>query len=405
MPQSPQTAVDKPLARQIKRHLKASPHRWAAIAPQEFSALCLEELDNLGVEETSLSEAGVEFTAKLEVCYLANLWLRTASRIVCRVLNFRAGSAEQLFNKVSAFHWELWLNPNIPLNIEVHLRESRIEHEGLVEKTLLAGMEKRFSMVRLPSPATGGSIDADLTGAIEVPQRVILHLRNNRCEVSLDSSGAHLHQRGYRLRHAGAPLRETLAAAILLKAGWAGERPLVDGMCGAGTLAIEAAMLARRSPPGLMRPFLFEKWPSFMPKTWQFQRREAAEKALSRSAVPIVAIEQDPEALATARQNARRASAHDDIHWQEGDFFSFRPQSLALKPGLLFLNPPYGKRLAEVENLYEAVGNHLRQFFRGWQAAVMAPDRSQALRMQLAPARIWRVRHGGMPVVVVLAKL
>jgi len=405
MAQFAQTAVDKPLARQIKRHLKASPHRWAAILPQEFSALCLEELNNLGVEGASLSEAGVEFTAKLEVCYLANLWLRTASRIICRVLNFRAGSAEQLFNKVAAFHWELWLNADVPLNIEVHLRESRLEHEGLVEKTLLAGMEKRFKTFRLPSPAACGVKAEDLRGADEVLQRVIVHLRNNRCEISLDSSGAHLHQRGYRLRHTGAPLRETLAAAILLKTGWGGDRPLVDGMCGAGTLAIEAAMLARRLPPGLMRPFLFEKWPSFMPKTWQFQKREAAERALSRSAVPIVAIEQGPEALAIARQNAQRAGVHDDIQWHQGDFFSFRPRSLVLKPGLLFLNPPYGKRLAEVENLYESVGNHLRQFFRGWQVAVMAPDRSQALRMQLAPARIWRVRHGGMPVVVVLAKL
>jgi putative N6-adenine-specific DNA methylase len=400
-----QAAVDKPFARQIKRYLKAPLHRWAAITPREFSALCAEELGNLGVEGCSVSEAGVEFTAKLDTCYLANLWSRTASRIVCRAGDFRAGSVEQLFNKVCAFHWELWLNPSIPMNIEVHLRESRIEHEGLVEKTVRDGLEKRFMTFGLPSPAGCGTPSGDLPGTAGLVQRVMIHLRSNRCEISLDSSGAHLHQRGYRLQHAGAPLRETLAAAVLLKAGWAGDRPLIDGMCGAGTLAIEASMLARRLPPGLMRPFLFEKWPSFMPKTWQFHRREAMEKSLSRSPVPIIGIDQNPAAMAMARQNARVAGVNEDIQWHEGDFFRFRPQSLPLKPGLLFLNPPYGKRLAGAENLFELLGGHLREFYRGWQVAVMVPDRSQALRMQLAPARIWRIRHGGMPVLVVLAKI
>lgn len=400
-----QTAVAKPLARQIKRYLKAPLHRWAAIVPPEAAGLCRAELRDLGIENATVSEAGVEFTARLEAGYLANLWLRTAGRVVCRVDQFRAGSAEQLFNKISAFPWELWLNANIPVRIEAHLRESRIEHQGLVETTTAAAMRKRCPALRSAACVADGRMDEGVPGELEVNQRVLVHLRRNRCEISLDSSGAHLHRRGYRRQHAGAPLRENLAAAILLKAGWCGDRPVLDGMCGAGTLAIEAAMLARRLPPGALRPFLFEQWPSFMAKTWQFQRREAAARALARCPAPIIAIERRPEALAAAAQNARRAAVDDDIQWWEGDFFSFRPESQAPKPGLLFLNPPYGKRLAEIDNLYATLGDHLRRFFRGWQVAIMAPDRSRALRMQLAPARIWHIRHGGMPVVVVLAKL
>jgi len=395
----------KAFGRHIKRHVLATEHRIAAITPPEFVHLCEKELRDAGFEELSVTEAGIEFTEKLTACYLCNLWLRTASRILCRVDYFRSGAIEQLFNRVSTFRWELWLNSKIRPQIEVHVKRSRIQHEGLIEKTVLEGIQKRFTDVRLVPPAQCELQREEAGYQSKVVQRIIVRIISNHCEISLDTSGAHLHQRGYRLVHAGAPLRETLAAAILMKAGWHGDRPIIDGMSGSGTVPIEASLLARRLPPGFMRSFLFEEWPAFQEKTWRYLLRKASDSALSKSPVPIIAIEEDPGAIAVSKQNAKQAGVSGDILWHQADFFSIQPQTLNLAPGLLFLNPPYGKRLEQKEDLYERLGAHLRRFYKGWQVVIMAPDRTQATRLKFDRARYWHVKHGGIPIMVVFALL
>jgi len=210
------------------------------------------------------------------------------------------------------------------------------------------------------------------------------------------------------LQHAGAPLRETLAAAILLKAGWHGDRPLVDGMCGAGTAAIEAALIARNFPPGISREFLFEKWPAHQQKTYAYLCRRARDSIRARTAVPILALDDNPEALAIGRQNAQRAGVGEDIHWTAADFFAFSPQTPEWKPGLLILDPPYGRRQFIADSpheFYQRIGNHLRQSFKGWQVAVAAPNSDLALALGFKPVRFWKILHGGSPVVVSLARL
>ena len=395
----------KALERHIKRHVLAGEHRIAAVTPPEFASLCEKELRDIGFEELSLTDAGVEFSAKLTESYLCNLWLRTASRILCRVVHFRSGAVEQLFSRVSAFRWELWLNPAVPLHIDVHVRQSRIQHEGLIEKTVFMGIQKRFADAGLGQPAQCRSLGELSSSQSKVVQRIIVRLINNYCEISLDTSGNHLHQRGYRLIHSGAPLRETLAAAILMKAGWRRDRPIIDGMCGSGTMTIEASLLAKRLPPGFMRRFLFEQWPSFQERTWRYSLRKASDGVQTKSPVPIIAIDDDPEAMAVSKQNAERAKVAGDIMWHQTDFFSVRPQTMNLDPGLLFLNPPYGRRLEREDGLYERLGVHLRQFFRGWQIAIIAPDRVLANGLKFNRARYWHVKHGGMPVTVVFARL
>jgi putative N6-adenine-specific DNA methylase len=390
--------------RHIRRYILAPEHRMAAIVPFEFSDLCKQELYALGIKECSITEPGVEFSTKLISCFRCNLWLRTASRILCRVAHFRAGAVEELYQKVSVLRWELWLNTDILVRIEPYIGNSRIQHPGLVAKTVLEGLEKRAEDLQISPPIEWKSGQKELHRELLMVQRIIVHIRNNHCEISLDTSGTHLHQRGYRLLHTGAPLRETLAAAILLKSEWDGSCPLVDGMCGAGTVPIEASLLARRLPPGLRRSFLFEKWPAFQQKTWSYLRRKALEEAFPQAPVPIIAIDRDPEAVAVARQNARLAGVEADISWQDSDFFSFRPQSLNLQPGLLFLNPPYGKRLPEDKDLFKRLGVHLRRFYGDWRVAIMAPDRAHALHLQLRRARYWQVKHGGMSVVVALGR-
>lgn len=397
--------TNKALGRQLKRHVLAVEHRMAAITAPEFIPLCEQELRGIGLLELAATEAGIEFSAKLTAGYLCNLRLRTAGRIVMRLARFRCGAVEQLFHKVSTFRWELWLHSGLRLHIDVYVRRSRMQHEGLIEKTVLQGIQRRFEELRLVPPALCQALHAQEDCASDAVQRLLVRVVDNACEISLDSSGAHLHQRGYRRVHTGAPLRETLAAAILMKAGWHGDRPLVDGMCGSGTVPIEASLLARRLPPGSGRAFLFEQWPSYQAKTWRYLLRQANDHALAKAPVPIIAIDENPEAIAASRQNADHARVGKDIVWHQRDFFSIRPQELNVEPGLLFLNPPYGKRLPQEDDFYERLGAHLRRFYPGWQAAVMAPDRPRALRLKLARARYWHIKHGGLPIVVVFTRL
>ncbi len=399
----------KAYLRHIKQYVQAPVHRFAAIAPPELAAICCGELVSLGFLEAKVTDAGVEFFGKLRSCYLPNVCLRTASRILCRLPSFRAGAVEELFRRALSCRWELWLNPEIPLEVRAFVQNSRIAHEGLVVQTFTDAVEKRFHSQQLSPPACLPSVIADegeRPAIHPLKQQVLVHLRENHCEISLDTTGDHLHRRGYRMEHTGAPLRETLAAAILLRSKWDGEVPLVDGMCGAGTVAIEAALLARRLPPGGRRSFLFELWPSFQEKSWDHLRRELAEHALAQSPGPILAIDGEPKALSIARKNAERAGVDQDIRWQAMDLYDFRPQDYHLPPGLLVLDPPYGRRLESGGKAsYEQLGRHLRRFFEGWQTAILAPSKALALSLKIPSLRFWQIDHGGSPIIVAMGRL
>jgi len=410
-------AADKAFRRKVRRHVQAGLRRFCAVVPAELVPLCRHELVALGIEVKEISEAGVEFTGKLDACYRANLQLRTASRVLCRMAEFRTGAVEELFSRTVSIPWELWISLEVPVLLGIHVARSRIRHEGKAGQAVADALRRRFQQVAPRSgnregnppmleygpdaeheaPAENGASGGGSSPLEEINQRIFVRIEDNHCRISLDTSGPHLHQRGYRRRHAGAPLRETLAAAILMKSGWQSDRPLLDGMCGSGTFAVEAAMTARNIAPGLNRSFLFEKWPSLMEKTWNHLRRKAEESIRPRSPVPIVALDVDPEAVALARQNARRAGVEGDIRWIVADFLSFDPASLNLPPGLLVLNPPYGIRLAEGgPAFYRELGRAIQRHFRGWQAAILAPHGSFLAALQLGSFRRWRVRHGGM---------
>ncbi len=360
-----------------------------------------------------MSEAGVEFSGRLNNAYACNLWLRTAGRVLCRLSPFRAGVAEELFYKVSRIPWDLWLNPEVPLDIDAHVEHSRISHEGRVAEIISGSIGKSLGKSVPAHFSEGEAHDAPREAGAKpgtygagVKQKILVRLVDNHCQISLDTSGAHLHERGYRLRHTGAPLRETLAAAILLKSDWQSNEPLVDGMCGSGTFPIEAALISRRIAPGLGRDFLFRKWPSFQPDTWNYLFRKAGEAVLPKGPDTIIGIDIDPEAIGVSAENASRAGVSGDIEWEPMDFFEFSPRKRGLGKGLLVLNPPYGVRLDTGGiGLYERIGAHLKLNFKGWKYAVLAGSRSEAAALGMGRVRLWNIRHGGMPVTVVFGKV
>ncbi len=388
-------------------------YRFAIVVPPELAQICLNETRLLDIQEPAVSEAGVEFSGRLKDAYVCNLWLRTASRVLCRLVPFRAGVAEELFYKVSQIPWELWLNPELGLDIDAHVEHSRISHEGRVAEIISGSVEKSLHK-RGPAHSAEGAAHRAAGEAGSRPgmddtgfkQKILVRLVENQCRISLDTSGAHLHERGYRLRHTGAPLRETLAAAILLKSDWSSDEPLIDGMCGSGTFPIEAALISRRIAPGLGREFLFERWPSFQMETWKYMLRKAGEAKLLKAPDTIIGIDIDPKAIGVSAENAGRAGVSADIEWERMDFFEFNPRKRGLKKGLLVLNPPYGVRLeAGGIGLYERIGAHLRLNFKGWKYAVLAGSRPEAASLGMGRVRLWNIRHGGMPITVVLGKV
>jgi putative N6-adenine-specific DNA methylase len=223
----------------------------------------------------------------------------------------------------------------------------------------------------------------------------------DRFTISADSSGALLHQRGYRLATAKAPLRETLAAAMLLGADWDPARPLVDPFCGSGTIPIEAALLARRIPPGRHRSFAFMHWPGFDGAAWQELLERADAEMLPRAPAPILGADRDAGAIRASRANAERASVAGDITFQQAPLSSLQPPD---GPGLLVTNPPYGVRVGEADrlrDLYARFGAILMERFGGWTAVMLSANRSLEGQTRAAWEEIWQTRNGGIPVRLV----
>jgi putative N6-adenine-specific DNA methylase len=236
------------------------------------------------------------------------------------------------------------------------------------------------------------------------PQLIIVRLGENRCAISIDTSGALLYRRGYRLATGRAPLRETLAAGILLASGWDASSPLLDPFCGAGTIAIEAALLARKVPPGLKRHFAFMDWPNFDTGMWEKLVTEA-KATKGGSAAKIIASDRDAGAIQAAEANAERAGMAGGIE------FSCRPISAIdppQRPGWVVTNPPYGVRLGtnkDLRKLYAQFGKVLRARCPGWQVAMLcnSAELLRATGLKFDPGI--QTRNGGLKVRLVRGRI
>jgi putative N6-adenine-specific DNA methylase len=341
-------------------------------------------LDDLYKDEIG----GVEFEGDLSAIYKANLLLRTASRVLVQFGEFYAAAFSELEKKSSRLPWERYLTPGQPIALRVTCHKSRLYHSDAAARTLARGIGVRLG--RLPP-----LVKFDENGA-DPPQLIVMRLVHDLCTISIDSSGAGLHRRGYRLAAAKAPLRETLAAGVILASGWDCKSPLLDPFCGSGTIPIEAALIAREIPAGIKRRFIFFDWPGFDPALWQALLSQ--DKRLNRVAVPhITASDRDAGAVEMAQANAERAGVADCIE------FSCRAVS-AIEPsgtGWVVTNPPYGVRVSahkDLRNLYAQFGNILRQKCPGWHLTVLCSDLQLLGNIGLPLETSLSLVNGGLPV-------
>jgi 23S rRNA (guanine2445-N2)-methyltransferase / 23S rRNA (guanine2069-N7)-methyltransferase len=356
--------------------------------PRGVEALLAAELAPLGLEALQPQRGGVAAQATREAAYRACLWSRLATRVLMPLRRFEAADADALYAAAREIVWSDLFAATSSFAIEVAGRSVGITHTHYAGLKVKDAIADHFRDSGQPRP----NVDTERPDI-----RIHLHLEREHATLSLDLAGDSLHRRGYRRDGVEAPLKENLAAAILQQAGWsqtaAQQMPLLDPMCGSGTLLIEAAWIATDIAPGLLRKrWGFEHWLDHQPALWQRLRSEAITRrqaGLVQLRPPISGCDLDPRAVDAARDNASRAGVGDCITVGSGDALQVTPPDE--RPGLIVCNPPYGERLgaeADLIKLYSLLGVHLKQHFGGWRAAVFTARPDLGQRLGLSADRI-----------------
>lgn len=343
---------------------------FAVTAPglEPFTRQEAVELDLLPASAISsdgaadLESGGVTFKGELDTLYRANLHLRTASRVLARLGNFfYAKTYKDLLEKASRLPWDRFIHPGQPVTLRISYHESQLNHARPISDAVYAAIANR-----LGQPSQGMD-----EGGTATHQLVVVRVANDQVMISMDSSGTLLHKRGYRQAIAKAPLRETLAAAIIMASDWDRKSPLLDPFCGSGTIPIEAALMALGIPPGRNRSFEFMNWPNYDDELWKSIHGQPS-KVYGQPF--ITGADRDAGAVRMALSNAKRAGIDEYVRFENHAISDIHPSR---EKGWVVTNPPYGKRVSEgkdLRNLYAQFGNVLRQHCPGWQVAVLSSD-------------------------------
>ncbi len=312
--------------------------RFFATCAKGTEGALRRELVALRLRGVRGERGGVSFEGELEAGMRACLYARVAMRVLLQLGHFPAPDAPALYDGVRAVDWTAWLTARTTLAVEATVRDSAITHSGF------AALKVKDAVVDALRDRLGARPDVDPR---DPDVRIVLHLAQDGADLALDLAGEPLHRRGYRAGMTPAPLKETLAAAVLALGGVDPARPFVDPMCGSGTLAVEHALAARRLAPGLHRPFGFQRWPAYrgrLQSAWDRMKEEARHAALPACPAPVIARDLFAKALDVARRNAAAAGVAQDIRFELGDVRALAPPP-DLAPGAVCTNPPYGERL------------------------------------------------------------
>ncbi|NBS60123.1 MAG: class I SAM-dependent RNA methyltransferase [Betaproteobacteria bacterium] len=373
---------------------------FASVAPG-LEHIAATELSQLAVSDIKVTEGGVTFTADDRALLRCNLRLRSVSRVIVRVAEFRATAFSELERLAKSVMWEEFVAAGDAVRLRVTCKKSILYHSDAVAERVMGAITARVKGVRAASNADEDESDESETGPAQL---FVVRFLRDVCTISADSSGELLHRRGYRLATAKAPMRETLAASMLLALGYDGSVPLVDAMCGAGTIPIEGALIARHMAPGLGRTFRCEYWPEAGKRPGAAAVREkAAALAIPLAPQPILASDRDRGAAEATLANAERAGVEGDLRIFQRALSSIEvPEG----PGLLLVNPPYGGRVGDSEdlrNLYAQLGNIARERCRGWTIGVLSADRALERQVGLEFREVLTFRNGGIPVRLIAA--
>lgn len=359
--------------------------KMVATCMQNMEPELEQELINLGAKEIEVKRRAVEFTGDLELLYKANIWLRTALKVLKPIYHYSAKNDDELYKRAMKLPWETIFNSEKTFSIDSAVSSEHFTHSQFASLRIKDAIVDRFRAQQLNRPNVE-RFDPDV--------KIHLHINDRSITLSLDSSGTPLFKRGYRTVQHLAPINECLAAGLILKTGWRGDVDLFDPMTGTATIAIEAALIACNIPPNLNRTnFAFEGWNNYDVSILSKVLGEAKEKYKPLT-VSIFAKELNSNNLRSARMNINSADMRKSIILDQADFFKTPPPS---DKGCIIMNPPYGERLELQEGLpdfFEKIGSTLKHEYSGWDAWIIASDEESFKNVGLKPAKKIPVMNG-----------
>jgi putative N6-adenine-specific DNA methylase len=363
---------------------------YFATCGRGIEPILADELRELKADAVEPGRGGVRFAGDTAFLYQANLWLRTAIRVLVPILEVDVASPDELYDAVRSVDWSRYLTPEHTLAVDCNVRDSHLTHSKYAALRVKDAICDQFVERQGRRP----SVD------VEEPMISLnLHVHRDHAVLSLDSSGDSLHRRGYRPIQVRAPLNEALAAALVLRTGWRGEVCFADPLCGSGTLPIEAAWIALRRPPGLTRRrFGFMGWMDYDVALWASLRDEARSGVRRALPAPVLGSDIRSDAVNMAGTNARAAGIGHLLHFDRRDLRDFQPPEGP--PGVILCNPPYGERLgdeASLRDLYRLMGAVFRERCHGWTAWVFTGNRRLAQQIGLEPAEEVPLFNGKIP--------
>ncbi len=363
--------------------------RYFATCARGLEKYLAAELAPLGAASIEIGRGGVNFDGDHALLYRANLWLRTAVRILQPILEANVRNPDELYEACRSIDWQIHMTPDHTLAVDCNVRDSGITHSQYAARRVKDAICDQFrdKTGRRPSVDT----DTPMVG-------LNLHIYRDHMILSLDSSWHSLHKRGYRPIQTRAPLNESLAVGLLHAAGWNGSVPLVDWMCGSGTFCIEGAWMAMNRAPGSMRKwFGFMGWPSFDRPLWNAVREDAREQQKPLS-VAIAGSDVRRDAVEFAKTNSKAAGLGHALTFTLQDLKDARPPDGP--PGVLICNPPYGERIGEAEQLvglYKLMGVAFEEHWPGWKLFVFTSNNWLAKQIGLKVVQTTHFFNGSIP--------
>lgn len=362
--------------------------QYFATVARGLESLAAEELIGLGATAVEPGFCGVGFKGDQALLYRVNLWSRLAFRILVRLGSVPCQDGDELYRGIRQIDWQPYLPPEKTLAVDATGKNQRLNH------THFTALQVKNAIVDQQQDRFGKRSSVDT----EQPQvRVNVHIGHHQAVVSLDSSGGSLHRRGYRPAVGTAPLKESLAAALVRLSGWTPELPLLDPLCGSGTLPLEASLAALNIAPGLFREeFGFQTWPDFDGDLWSHLLREARAARKPELENLIWGCDRDLDIIHQARINAHHCGVHQQVRFFEQDLADLEAPA---DSGFLLCNPPYGERLGQGEDLgafYKLLGNVLKQRFKGWTAFILSGNKELAKYIGLKSAQRIPVLNGSL---------
>jgi len=355
-----------------------------ATATFGLEAVVKREIENLGYKISLSEDAKISFVGDERAVVRANLWLRSADRVLIKMAEFKALEFEDLFQQTKAIHWEEWIPPDGRFTVSGTSVKSKLHSvpacQSIVKKAVVERLKEFYGLDHFAE-----------TGA-DYPIKVTI--LKDRATITLDTSGAGLHKRGYRINDVAAPIKETLAAAMVQLSFWKEGRLLVDPCCGSGTIPIEAAMIGKNIAPGLNRKFVSEEWEAISPSLWKEERRNAFEAIKQEAEIRIHASDIDPKAILAAQENAAEAGVDDVIEFRTLDIAKLRTQEPG---GIIITNPPYGERIGEKKEI-DKIYKSLHVFFKEnptWSLFLVTTDKNFENSVMERPAERRRKLYNG----------